>query len=752
MKVIFLTSSSPADDGAIADRLALAATELEIMHLDSPAGALDEIRRGGDWMALMISPRVPQTDALELIEILRREALPIAIVPLVTSVQQGFIASALAAGADDVLMVQTQSIVNLPRTLARIRQSPHLRPTGNRRRLRTLYTGDDPVVWTTLGQISFVGAERVTPPADGTTPLRTPESGAELRYDVVVVDERPGGATPLQVLNSIRAQAPDLPVVMLTSPAAGDFETEALDLGANATLVKTGMFRRRLVATLRNLHQRLELVEQHEELRTREARLRQIVETLPVSVIVVSADDTVLAINAAAQLLVAAPRRSAIVGQPFTSLVALDQRSKVTQTLHDVTEGNASSVVFDALVGEGQRRTVQLHGVLLERDARGSRGVIAVLQPYVPPVEPAAPGPTPEQQAAIDAADVARRNAESRQAELTTTLASEREAWKAERERLQVELTEARELLDAERDGRTAAEKAVRDGRTATDEKVAAIAADRASALQAVDEQKAIVERLEDALAAIESERAAAAVEAALVPEPPPAPPVQREPEAQPAAPEAALTTSQLEAVGRLTTAMTPEIESVVMSIQGTGGQIASQADLAEATREHARLIVTRSKRAGLLLRQLQKFGVKHSQPAAPIELNDVVRRAQPLLAQLAGSHIEFEVALEGVGAIVASHEDLEQLVTAVVVATRDLLPMGGALSVETHAHAASLALSAIASGYGVQAAQSTAALDGLAQRCGGSLEIVTEEGRAGLRVQIPCVTQDVSETVTTAA
>lgn len=121
MKVIFLTSSSPADDGAIADRLALAATELEIMHLDSPAGALDEIRRGGDWMALMISPRVPQTDALELIEILRREALPIAIVPLVTSVQQGFIASALAAGADDVLMVQTQSIVNLPRTLARIR-------------------------------------------------------------------------------------------------------------------------------------------------------------------------------------------------------------------------------------------------------------------------------------------------------------------------------------------------------------------------------------------------------------------------------------------------------------------------------------------------------------------------------------------------------------------------------------------------------------------------------------------------------
>jgi len=741
MKVIFLTSSSPADDGVIADRLALAATELEIMHLDSPAAALEEIRRGGDWMALMISPKVPQADALELIEILRREALPIAIVPLVTSVQQGFIASALAAGADDVLMVQTQSIVNLPRTLARIRQSPHLRPTGNRRRLRTLYVGDDQIVWNTLGQISFVGAERATPSADGVTPLRTPESGADIRYDVAVVDERPGAATPLQVLNSIRAQAPDLPVLMLTSPASGDFETEALDLGANATLVKSGMFRRRLVGTLRNVHQRLELVEQHDEMRTREARLRQIVETLPVSVVIVSADDSVLAINAAAQALLGAPRRSAVVGQPFTSLVAADHRARVTRTLHEITEGTASTVDFDVVAAEGERRHVELQGVLLERDARGSRGVIAVLQPHVP--APVAVDQSAEERARIDAADTARREAEKRHQDLVAAIATERAAWHAERQRLQGELTEAKELLDAERDGRTDAERLLKHAREAAAVDLAAMRTQHEDAVRTADEQRAIVERLEDALAALESERAAAAAELDRAQEVSahPAPAVQAETVTTP------LSSHQLESVGRLTTAITPEIESVVVAIQSTGGEIASQLNAAEETRDRARLIVTRARRASLLLRQLQKFGLKHSQPPAPVEIDGVIRRAQPLLTQLAGTHIEFEVGLAATGTIVASHDDLEQLVTAVVVAVRDLLPIGGALSLETQTAADTMMLSAIASGYGVQSAQSTAALGALAQRCGGSLEIVEEEGRAGLRVRIPCAVPSVAET-----
>jgi len=118
---------------------------------------------------------------------------------------------------------------------------------------------------------------------------------------------------------------------------------------------------------------------------------------------------------------------------------------------------------------------------------------------------------------------------------------------------------------------------------------------------------------------------------------------------------------------------------------------------------------------------RVQKFGLKHSQPPTPVDIDVVIRRAVPLLTQLAGTVIEFEVGLDATGTIVASHDDLEQLVTAIVVAGRDLLPVGGALRLETQTSAETLTVSAIASGYGVQSAQSTAALSALAARCGGS-------------------------------
>ena len=146
MKVLFLTGSAPGDDAAAMDRLAQAATDLQITLVDSPSSALAEIRRVRTFHALMTSPTVPHTDALALIVSLRRDAVPIAIVPIVTEAQQSFYASAVASGADDILLSRGEQFVNLGETLTRIRQSPHLRQDAERRRLRTLYAGKDPAV------------------------------------------------------------------------------------------------------------------------------------------------------------------------------------------------------------------------------------------------------------------------------------------------------------------------------------------------------------------------------------------------------------------------------------------------------------------------------------------------------------------------------------------------------------------------------------------------------------------------------
>lgn len=380
MKVLFLTGSTPVDDAAAMDRLAQGATELQITPVSSPAAALAEIGRVR-FHGLMTSPTVPQPDVLALIVSLRRDAVPIAVVPIVTEAQHGFFAPAVAAGADDVLLLRGEHFVNLRETLDRIRQSPHLRPAGDRRRLRVLYAGKDERVWGLLGQIPFVAAERATVSPDGVTPVRAPGTAHDgLRCDVVVIDEQPGDAHPLQVVKSVKGQASDLPVVMLTAPTARDLETAALDLGADDVVVKSGVFGRRFVATLRHVHERMELVEQHTTLRSREARLRQIVESLPAGLAIISSDGTMLAINAAALALVGATKPTEVVGRPFTSLVVGDQRFDVSEWLQSIMNGVSSEIAFDVLGLDGVRRSVELKGVVLERDARGSRGVIAVLQ------------------------------------------------------------------------------------------------------------------------------------------------------------------------------------------------------------------------------------------------------------------------------------------------------------------------------------------------------------------------------------
>lgn len=244
-----------------------------------------------------------------------------------------------------------------------------------------LYAGSDPAVWRLLEQMPFVRAERATCALDGGCAVRVPASPeGSLRCDVVVIDERPDEAHPLQVVKSVKAQASDLPVVVLSPPGAGDLSTAAFNLGADDAVVKSGACGYRLVATLRRVHQRMELAAQNSTLRDREWRLRQIVETMPDGVAVISADGTVLAMNAAALALVGAARPREIVGRDLCMLAAPDQRAEVRGAIERITAGKPASVTFD-LEGVDQRsRRLELRGVPLERDARGGHGVIAALR------------------------------------------------------------------------------------------------------------------------------------------------------------------------------------------------------------------------------------------------------------------------------------------------------------------------------------------------------------------------------------
>ncbi len=378
MKLLFLSRLADAD-AQTAERLGRIAPQLSITTVGSATEAMVEIHRSGGFHALLTSPTIAHHETLALIASMRDRQIPIAIVPVVTDAQQDFLAAAIAGGADDVLVLAGDSVMQPTETLARIRQSPHLFPPDGR--LRVLYAGSDPAVWRLLEQMPFVRPERATCASDGGCAVRVPASPeGSPRCDLVVIDEHPDEAHPLQVVKSVKAQASDLPVIVLSPPGAGDLSTAAFNRGADDAVVKAGACGYRLIAALRRVHQRIELAAQNAVLKDRESRLRKIVETMPDGLAELAADGTVLAMNAAALHLVGASRPREVVGRDLCMLAVTEQRATVREVLERIVAGSPDRIEFDLEGMDQAWHRIEFHGVRLDRDSRGGPGIIASLR------------------------------------------------------------------------------------------------------------------------------------------------------------------------------------------------------------------------------------------------------------------------------------------------------------------------------------------------------------------------------------
>ena len=446
MKLLYLSGGASDSGGVTTQQLAKIAPALQISNVATVDEAITEIRKGG-WHGLLTPPTIVEHDTLALIARLRQDRVPIAIVPVVTEWRQEFFSAAVAAGADDVLLVRGETAVHAGETLSRIKQSPHLKP-AEERRLRVLYVGKDTLVGSLLDQVPFVKVERATSVADGAIAGRTPGAGPDaLRADAVIIDDMPGESPSVQVLKFVRTHAPDLPIVVLTAPNAGEIAAGVLDLGVDDCIPKSGIYRRRLIAALNRVHQRHDLAVQHTTLKARETRLRQIVENLPEGLTIVSGDGTILAVNGAGLPVFGVSKPGDVVGREFYAFVVPERRDEARAFVAKVGAGQRANITIDLQALDGVTRTIEVDGVMLERDARGAPGVIAVLRP--------------PRQANADEAQIARANlaavteeAKQRLTALTTELQkaktsqlAERSAWDAARtqleQRLQALITDA---------------------------------------------------------------------------------------------------------------------------------------------------------------------------------------------------------------------------------------------------------------------------------------------------------------------
>ena len=108
-------------------------------------------------------------------------------------------------------------------------------------------------------------------------------------------------------------------------------------------------------------------------------RLRAIIETAPVGLILASPDGDVLAANQAALALLGAERFSDVRDRPLRAFVVSEHHEALTELLGRVCHGETGAVEYDLAQPGDMRRTVEMRGVPLRRETIGPAVVLGAI-------------------------------------------------------------------------------------------------------------------------------------------------------------------------------------------------------------------------------------------------------------------------------------------------------------------------------------------------------------------------------------
>jgi PAS domain S-box-containing protein len=163
--------------------------------------------------------------------------------------------------------------------------------------------------------------------------------------------------------------------------------------------------------------------------------------------------------------------------------------------------------------------------------------------------------------------------------------------------------------------------------------------------------------------------------------------------EAEQARSAAALATSEqqlrqaqkLEAIGQLAGGIAHDFNNIISAIMGYCDLIPVELISDGAPAEHIRQIMKCSERAAGLTRQLLTFSRKQVFNPVVVNLNTVIANLHNMLNRLIGEDIELILHLdEHLGLIKADPNQMEQVLMNLIVNSRDAMPDGGKLIIET--------------------------------------------------------------------
>jgi two-component system, cell cycle sensor histidine kinase and response regulator CckA len=144
------------------------------------------------------------------------------------------------------------------------------------------------------------------------------------------------------------------------------------------------------------------------------------------------------------------------------------------------------------------------------------------------------------------------------------------------------------------------------------------------------------------------------------------------------------LQSQKMEALGRLAGGVAHDFNNLLGVIGGYAELLETKLSNNDAYRRHCTKIIDTTQRASGLTRQLLTFSRKQVTRAVPLQPDLVLHDLAGILPRLIGEDIELTMNLQAEGTVVMDKTHFEQVIFNIVINSRDAMPAGGQLFIES--------------------------------------------------------------------